>query len=501
MRETPLTFATGRAPSLYPELWDGLEYGFSPTVGMIGPLTRGTVKSVAVKFTSAWTGNAYPNFTATVPTFNGTSQHGESAQNVDFSTCNILTLSAWVFVTAFASSGFQVYLEHSAAYSNNSGLIFGDDPGDFGTTNSGWVGIGSAGLSGSYAQFPRPSAGVWHHYLVGYDRPNSATAPIKYVYIDGVNQALITTASSNPTGNFVADKLNFGARNAGASNFANVKIGEVLFYRRFLDVRQAIDLYSGHSPFTRRRSSQFVHAAGITFDAASNSGYQAATGNITFNRTVGTGTNRYLRVEVPIIGSPGTTVLSVTDDDGGGNVAMSYIGRGSSATGAGQVEFWGLANPVSGTKSIRVILSGVLGLGAAMAGLAASYTNVHQTSPTANFNSASATNVGAADATVTITTVATGSWVVGGMATDDTAVTANQTSRNNVTGAAGSGVDEDSNGIVTPGTTASSYTNVGALATWVAGGYELRPDTASAIATYFGEDLMHNTGFSPILAM
>lgn len=276
---------------------------------------------------------------------------------------------------------------------------------------------------------------------------------------------------------------------------------DVLWHSRALTAAEIKLLAIGASPFTPvkptyRRWFLPSITAGIVFDAASNSGYQAASGNYVFNRTVGTGNNRFLAVEVSILGAPGTTVTSVTDDDGGGNVAMTFIGRGSSATGAGIVEFWGLVNPISGTKSIRVQLSGAV----ASAGVARSYENVNQASPYANFNSAQATNVGAADATVTITTVATGSWVLAAIATDDTTVTANQTSRNNVSGAGGSGADEDTGGLVAPGTTAMSYTNVGALATWVIGGYELRPDTAAGLA-FLPIDLAHMPFHQAVLAM
>lgn len=209
---------------------------------------------------------------------------------------------------------------------------------------------------------------------------------------------------------------------------------------------------------------------GITFDAASNSGYQAASSNYTFNRTVGAGDNRFLRVEVAILGAPGASVTSITDDDGGGNVALTRIGVGSSMTSAGIAEFWGLAAPVSGTKSIRVQLSGSV----VSAAIAASYAGVNQIVPYANFNYAQATNVGAADASVNITTVVSDSWAVAALATDDANVTAGQTGRNEVNGVGGSGANEDTNGTVSPGTTAMSYTDVGALATWVIGGYELR---------------------------
>src|SRR5207237_3115836 len=109
--------------------------------------------------------------------------------------------------------------------------------------------------------------------------------------------------------------------------------------------------------------------------------------------------------------------------------------------------------------------SGSIAAGAS-AGTAASYTGVHQASPTEEFTGATATNVGAADATVTMTTVANNDWVHAAIATNDTSVTANQTSRNNVTGTLGSGANEDTGPKTPPGAQTMSYTNVGALAVW-----------------------------------
>lgn len=220
--------------------------------------------------------------------------------------------------------------------------------------------------------------------------------------------------------------------------------------------------------------------SGIAFDAAANSGYQAAASTYTFNRTI-TGTNTFLAVDVSLL-SAGQTVTSVIDDFGGANTSLVFIGAQSTVSSVGRIECWGLAGAATGTKTIQVNLSGSI----ASAAVAASYTNVHQTVPTEAFNSAQATNVGAADATVNVTTVADNCWVHGAVATNDTAITANQTSRNNVTGAGGSGANEDNNAPKTPaGIVTMSYTNVDALATWAIGGYAIRPVDASGLAAAY----------------
>ena len=92
--------------------------------------------------------------------------------------------------------------------------------------------------------------------------------------------------------------------------------------------------------------------------------------------------------------------------------------------------------------------------------------------------------MGAADATVDVTTVANNDWVHGALATSDGDVTANQTARNEVNGAGGSGANEDNNSPKTPaGSVTMSYTDVGALATWAIGAYAIRPVSASSLVT------------------
>lgn len=204
----------------------------------------------------------------------------------------------------------------------------------------------------------------------------------------------------------------------------------------------------------------------ISYVSVSDSGYQTGAATYDWIHTSG-GTNRFLAVDVAILSVPGTVVSNVTFS----GVSLSFIGAKSTVSGAGRIESWGLKNPPAGDFHIIVTLSAAV----AGAGFAVSYGSVDQTTPTEAYNSAQATNVGAADATVDVTPTVSGSWVHAACATDDTSITANQTTRNNITGALGSGADEDTGPIAPAALTTVSYTNVGALATWAIGGYAIRP--------------------------
>lgn len=218
--------------------------------------------------------------------------------------------------------------------------------------------------------------------------------------------------------------------------------------------------------------NETVAAAGITFDAASNSGDQAATntysGSASWN-----GTNRCLSVDVCMLGA-GVTVSSMTY--GGAN--CTFIGSKATVTSFGSVECWRITGadpgaPGAGSNTLVVNLSGSLEFGVDWV----SYAGVHQTSPTESFNSAQATNAGSAnDATVTITSLSDNCWIHAACVANDTSITANQTTRNNISGTLGSAANEDNNSLVHPaGATTMSYTGLGITATWAIAGYALRP--------------------------
>lgn len=207
----------------------------------------------------------------------------------------------------------------------------------------------------------------------------------------------------------------------------------------------------------------------IAHDADSNSGYQTIS---TYSWAhVSGGINRYLVVGVSML-SLAQTVSSITYK----GIALSLIGVRASITGAARVELWGMAAPASGSNTVEVTLSGAI----SSASNASTYTDVHQFTPIESFNSAQATNVGAADATVNVTTLADNDWSVDIVASDDTAigVNAGQTQTGNVTGIGGSG-SMSYKGPQTPaGAVTMSWTNIGALATWAIASVGLRPTAA-----------------------
>lgn len=419
------------------------------------------------------------------------------------------TLACWFFPANLTQTMNLVYVGN-AGVSNYAVIVFNGANSYAGGDNAIVADQGTTAFAVSSAAVA--SANTWNHACGVFTSATSRAA-----YLNGGNVGT-NAVSRSPS---LWDHANVGAARSTTTTFSplNGSIAEAAFWSVALDAAEVAALATGLSPRLIRPGSLVAYWAmigqfspeldfgnnglypltmngtmaqadhcrviyprrprvvsvavstGIAFDAVSNSGYQAAASTYNWNHTCA-GTNRFLAVDVSLL-SAGQTVLSITYN----GVPLLPIGAQSTVTSFGRVESWGLANPASGSNSIVVTLSGSI----ASAAGAVSYANVHRISPTANYNSAQATNVGAADATVNITTATIGSWVHAAVATSDATITAGNTTRNNVTGAGGSGADEDTNGLVAPGTTAMSYTNVGALATWAIGGYELRPDTSISL--------------------
>lgn len=312
------------------------------------------------------------------------------------------------------------------------------------------------------------SAGVWNHVAVTI---SGTTATL---YLNGA-VAGSATVSASQTFNTVTTATTISGSSAQVGIFGGL-IDDVKAWRnRALTLADIEGEYADSFAMYRSRRFAFKAASGILFDATSNSGYQAASSSLSWSHTW-SGTNRFLAVNVELL-SVTDTVTAMTY----GGATCTLVGAQSVAGGTGRVEQWRITGsdsgaPAAGANTISVTLSGSL----ACAGTAISYTGAHQTLPTESWAGASGINVGAANASVAVTPVADKTVVIAACATNDPAAAANQTGRNDVTGAAGSGIDEDSGPTtISPPSTQTMTVAVAALKMWAIGGYAIRPVAAS----------------------
>lgn len=456
--------------SIKPSVGYGVEWGDSITKGLVSYwlFNEGAgnkVYDIVNKANGTLTSMAFPP-TATsgwVPTgkfgkaiaFDGTNDYVLVPDTPRLRITNTITINMWIKPTAV--NAFYTAINK---YSGAAGYYL-YAPSDVGGmrfyTNGVFVASNASIIT----------ANVWQMVTVTYDLAN-----VKF-YVNAVGQG-----SAAKTDSMAADTTNLliGTNDGTVQNFSG-GLDNIRIYNRILSQAEILRLYSEPFAGVQTHKRRWLTSPGITFDAASNSGYQAAASTYNWSHTC-TGSNLYLTVGISML-SLAQTVSGITYN----SVAMTFLGAQNSVSGAARVELWGLVAPATGSNTIAVTLTGAI----ASAGNASSYAGVHQTSPTESFNSAQATNVGAADATVNVTTVANNDWCVDILATDDTAVTvgAGQTQTGNVTGAGGSGTMSYEGPQTPAGTVTMSWTNVAALATWSIGSIALRPVAAGGLSGLF----------------
>ncbi|MDQ5969078.1 MAG: hypothetical protein QG579_235, partial [Patescibacteria group bacterium] len=218
---------------------------------------------------------------------------------------------------------------------------------------------------------------------------------------------------------------------------------------------------------------------GITFDSSSASAHHTNGSPITWNHTVGSGTNTLLIVGCSIYSESSQPTATVATFN---NVGMTKIRADQTPASLGYIEtsIWFLHAPASGTHevSLTVTFSGINNGGGCVS---ASYAGAQQVD-TADASSG-LTGTGTGSKSFTVTTVADNAWVfaVGGnKAGPGIAITAEQTSRGSITGTPRPNA-EDTNAAVTPsGGVTMGFTISGLSAYWSMTGASFAPAAGSS---------------------
>ncbi len=219
-------------------------------------------------------------------------------------------------------------------------------------------------------------------------------------------------------------------------------------------------------------------ALGIQFDAAANSGYQAAGGANPFTVSASwNGSNRMLSIDVSIL-SVTDTVTAMTY----GGAVCTFVGAQNVVGGVGRVEQWRICQndsgaPGAGSNTLSVTLSGSVAYSIEWT----SYTGVNQATPTEAFSGNSGVNAGSAtNATVVVTPVTNLDWVHAALATSQSSgIASSQRSRNVVAGALGTGANADTGPISPVAAQTMTWTGEGVTSGWATAGYGIVPQSFS----------------------
>lgn len=163
--------------------------------------------------------------------FNGTNQNGSVA--LDLSSTNVITIAFWMKWNAFNNDD-KLAFEFSNNF-NKSATGFLIDP-DESSSGQFWVSVhGDAGYNN--AAFPRPSAGVWHHYAFILNK-GTATAGEVTPYIDGKAVSYKKSSYSATNANNFGNNTLFVMSRNGSSLFGAGSLDEVHIYPRALSATE-----------------------------------------------------------------------------------------------------------------------------------------------------------------------------------------------------------------------------------------------------------------------
>ncbi len=170
--------------------------------------------------------------------FNGSTQAASAPVNL--SSTAIVSISFWLKWTAFANDD-KLAFEYTNNFNSKNGFLVDPDNGNGLTTGMFSFGTSMSSPSGYWVDaFARPSAGVWHHYVLIMNR----ATPVNAAYVDGVLQSLTTEAHTvYSMGNFDNSTLYFMSRGT-TSLFGAGSLDEVRIYNRALSGTEVTNLYN-----------------------------------------------------------------------------------------------------------------------------------------------------------------------------------------------------------------------------------------------------------------
>ena len=171
--------------------------------------------------------------------FNGSSQTVSSA--IDLSGTAQVTVAFWMKWTTFANTDNLAMEFGSAGTYGGNGILI--DPNS-GSTGNDFL-IDNGGASPNFdngGHFPRPSAGVWHHYVLTFDR-SLGTALQTGAYVDGVPQTVTQIFSSTVNGGNFANGTIYMMSRTGTTLWGAGSLDDVRIYSRILTASDAKQLY------------------------------------------------------------------------------------------------------------------------------------------------------------------------------------------------------------------------------------------------------------------
>jgi hypothetical protein len=182
--------------------------------------------------------------------FNGSSDSAHVA--LDLSNTNIITISFWLYWNAFANND-ALAMEYSSNFNTNPGGFLVDPNNS--SPSPGTFTVGISGGGETVAVFTRPSAAVWHQYVLTINHALAGSSAIPNIYVDGVAQSLTYPFALSAPQNFGNFTLNFMSR-ATTSLFGAGRMADFALWQGVLLTQlEAQGLALGTRPYMVRPAS------------------------------------------------------------------------------------------------------------------------------------------------------------------------------------------------------------------------------------------------------
>jgi PKD repeat protein len=202
--------------------------------------------------------------------FNGSGDSGAIPLNL--SATSKVTVEFWLKWNQYANND-ALAMEFTPNFNEHSGGFLVDpNAGEFGGTFG--IGIGSDSSRNSVF-FPRPSAGVWHHYAIVLDSTAAAGHEIT-PYVDGQPVGFQQQNSATGQGAFANSTLYLMSR-AGSALFGNGSLDQLAIYNQPLSAGTVFQHYNSYGT-TKAPSAAFTVSPNpvrpgqsLAFDASGSS--------------------------------------------------------------------------------------------------------------------------------------------------------------------------------------------------------------------------------------
>jgi len=200
---------------------------------------------------------------------------------INLSGTNKATLSFWMKWNSFANDD-KFGIEYTNNFNNKNGFAVAPN-----SSNHSKFGVYASGTGSIYngGEFARPSAGVWHHYVVTFDR-TTGTAMGVTAYVDGVGQSITQYNSSNlNSSNFDNASLYLMSR-GNSSLFGSGNLDDVRIYNRAISASEIKRLYNIGAPskIGKTQSAGSLSSGLVghwTFDGKDTNWTSATAGTVT----------------------------------------------------------------------------------------------------------------------------------------------------------------------------------------------------------------------------